>query len=398
MTAVRVLQVVASINEEIGGPAVTVPALAQAMVEQGAECTLAALDYARHGSRAALGSVREVILPAGVLARNLRGWSPSFARALHRLARDSADIVHGNGLWMFPNLYARQAAGKARLPLVISPRGMLDPWSLERSAAKKAIAWHAFERGNLRSAAAFHATSDAESAAIRAAGFRQPIAMIANGVAFPESAHPPGRGLLEDRFHSLRGVRWLLFLSRLHPKKGIAELLSAWQLLEAAHPEWHLVLAGPDLDGYGESMRRQCAGLGLEERVTFTGMLKGDAKESALGNAELFVLPTHSENFGIAVAEALAHGMPAITTRGAPWQALEDAGCGWWIGDSQGELEAALGAAMALDARELRAMGARGRSMVARDYSWMNAARQMLSLYEWLLGRGPRPPCVEGSP
>lgn len=394
MNATRVLHVVASINEDTGGPAITVPALARALARAGAECTVASLDYVRHGPRPTLEGVREVTQPVGLLARNLRGWSPSFARALCCLARESADIVHGNGLWMFPNLYARRAAAQAHIPLVISPRGMLDPWSQQRSAIKKAIAWHAFERGNLHSAAAFHATSDAEAGAIRALGLRQPIAIITNGVAFAQSELPPARGMLEARFPGLRGKRWLLFLSRLHPKKGIAELLSAWRSLEGRLPDWHLVLAGPDLDGYGETMRRRCVELGIAARATFTGMLSGEAKDCALGNAELFVLPTHSENFGIAVAEALARGVPVITTREAPWRVLQDAGCGWWIRDSLPELEATLDAAMSLDAARLREMGARGKLVVARDCSWEQAALQMLPVYQWLTGRSPRPDCV----
>lgn len=394
MNAMRALHVVASINQDIGGPAITVPALARALAAAGAECTLAALDYARHGTRSPLGSVREVTLPAGLLARALRGWSPTFARMVGCLARETADIVHGNGLWMFPNLYARRAAVAAGVPLVISPRGMLDAWSLERGAAKKAIAWHTFEKGNLLAAAAFHATSEAEAGAVRALGLRQPVAVIANGVALPQTGKSPGRDLLEQRFPGLRGRRWLLFLSRLHPKKGVAELLSAWRGIEASHPDWHLVLAGPDLDGYGEAMQRRSVELGLSERATFTGMLSGDAKTCALANAELFVLPTHSENFGIAVAEALAHGVPAITTRAAPWAILQKTNCGWWIRDDESELREALQAAMHLGSAELRTMGERGRSVVASDYSWEHAGKEMLSVYLWLAGRAGRPHCV----
>lgn len=394
MTAIRTLHVVASINQDIGGPAITVPALAHALSAAGAECTLASLEYARHGPRPLLRNVRDVVLPAGLVTRALRGWSPPFARVLTRLARESADVVHGNGLWMFPNLYARRAAVAAAVPLVISPRGMLDAWSLERGAKKKAVAWHAFEKANLGAAALFHATSEAEAGALRSIGLRQPIAVIANGVTMPEPGKPAGREILERNYPGLQGKRWLLFLSRLHPKKGVSELLSAWKKVEAGLPDWHLVVAGPDLDGYGEAMRHRSLDLGLGARVTFTGMLSGSAKASALTNAELFVLPTHSENFGIAVAEALSYGVPAITTRAAPWAVLRDANCGWWIRQGIPELEEALQTAMGLASVELKAMGERGRVVVARDNSWENAGRQMLSVYLWLTGRAARPDCV----
>jgi glycosyltransferase involved in cell wall biosynthesis len=167
-----------------------------------------------------------------------------------------------------------------------------------------------------------------------------------------------------------------------------------WREIEAAHADWHLVLAGPDLDGYGEAMRRRSAELGLGERVTFTGMLTGEEKSCALANAGLFVLPTHSENFGIAVAEALAHGVPTITTYAAPWASLRDVGCGWWIPDDETSLREALQTAMHLESAELRMMGERGRTMVAREYSWERVGGEMLCVYLWLMGRAARPACV----
>ncbi|MCC6212370.1 MAG: glycosyltransferase [Burkholderiales bacterium] len=389
----KIVQVVASINRDVGGPATTVPMLAVNLQRLGVACTLASIDDRQLGPPLALEGLRYAGVPADFMARRLRGWSPAFARALGELVAAGAHAVHNHGLWMFPNFHARRAAERAGVPLVISPRGMLDPWSLGRGVLKKGIAWHAFERRNLQAATAFHATSEAEAAAIRALGFRQPIAVIPNGVEIPAGTRAP-RSLLEARFLRLRGRRWLLFLSRLHPKKGVEELLRAWRRLEAAHGDWQLVVAGPDLDGYGESVRRLSRQLGLEERTTFTGPLAGDARACALANAELLALPTHSENFGIVVAEALAHGTPVVTTRAAPWGALQEHGCGWWIDDSEPALAAALDEAMSLAPAPLEAMGARGRKLVEARFSWDHVAREMKSAYEWLVGSGPRPACV----
>lgn len=390
----NVLQVVASINREVGGPAVTVPRLASALSALGAATTLATLDYARLGPQPALHGVRLKSLPAGRLARGLRGWSPRFSAKVMRLA-EAADVVHNHGLWMFPNLYARRAAQNGRVPLVLSPRGMLDEWSLRRSPLRKSVAWRLFERENLDSARLFHATSAAEALAIRAVRLEQPIAVIPNGVDVPEQAGLAERAVLERDFPALRGKRWLLFLSRLHPKKGIAELLRAWRSLGATAAGWHLVLAGPDLDGHGASLRRLAAELGLEDRVAFTGMLSGAAKTSALANAELLVLPTHSENFGLVVAEALAHGTPVITTRATPWRELEASSSGWWIEDLPEALQAALETALRLAPQALRDMGARGRALVLEKYSWDRVGRDMLAAYRWIREGGQRPDFVQ---
>jgi glycosyltransferase involved in cell wall biosynthesis len=312
------------------------------------------------------------------------------------LAKEGAntDIIHNHGLWMFPNFYARQAAVRAGIPLVLSPRGMLEQWSLGRSRTKKFVAWHLFERANLAAAALLHATSDPEASALRKIGLQQPIAVIPNGVDIPASDSLAGRELLERKYPELANRRWLLFLSRIHPKKGVAELLAAWREVESSFLDWQLVLAGPDLDGYSVTARKQASDLGINQRVTFTGMLAGPEKESALSNATLFVLPSHSENFGIAVAEALAAGLPAITTKGAPWQDLEISRCGWWIDLNHCVLVHCIATAMSLPPEELREIGQRGRALMAEKYSWKQVGEQMKRSYEWLLGSRPKPACV----
>lgn len=390
----RVCHIVASINRNTGGPSVTVPRLVTALADRGLETHLATLDYPEHGPQTPVPGVALISIPTGMINRALRGWSPQFSPKLAVLAQAGLHVLHNHGLWMFPNLYARRVAVAAGVPLVISPRGMVEQWSLTRSRWKKWLMWHAFEQANLTQAAMFHATSHEEAASIRALGLRQPIAVLPNGIEIPEADASGNRALLEQKFPELRGRRWLLFLSRLHPKKGLLELLRVWQHLHAQFPEWHLVLAGPDLDDYTAKLRSTVNHLQLSGRVTFTGMLAGELKDSAWAGAELFVLPTHSENFGIAVAEALAHGCPVLTTHGAPWRGLNEHHCGWWIEMNESELTISLAAALKLPTKERRAMGARGREWVRRDFSWPHIAQEMEAAYAYLLGKGPRPDCV----
>ncbi len=384
------VHVVASINRDIGGPAMTVSRLVSELNQRGVRSTLATLDYRRHGPQCQPVGARLESVRAGPIAAALRGWSPALSRRVRAAAADT-QIVHNHGLWMFPNHYAATAARAAGVRLVFSPRGMLEPWALARNAARKDMVWRLWQRADLAQAALLHATSSSEAQTLRSLGFSQPIAMIPNGVELPATTAPP-REILESIYPELRGKCWLLFLSRLHPKKGVIELLNAWRDL-GGFTDWHLVLAGPALDGFGGDVARAIESAGISSRVTRTGMLEGDVKRCALAHASLFVLPSHSENFGVVVAEALAAGLPVVTTRGTPWQAVQEQSCGWWV--EMTRLEQSLRDAMSLPPEQLRAMGVRGRQWASRRFDWGDIADGMRAAYLWLLGMGPRPDCIQ---
>jgi glycosyltransferase involved in cell wall biosynthesis len=296
---------------------------------------------------------------------------------------------------MFPNLYARQAAVKNQLPLLISPRGMLESWSLKRSQIKKQLAWLLYEQTNIIKAHTLHATSVEEVNSIRRLSLQKPIALIPNGVHIPDFSKKTCREILVQSFPELAEKKWMLFLSRIHPKKGLDNLLQVWQKLATKFSDWHLVIAGPNQIGYQAQLQSLTVELALEKRVTFTGMLSGERKEAALWNTDLFVLPTHSENFGIAVAEALAHAVPVVTTKGAPWQDLSTYQCGWWIDNNQQALASALTEGMQMSSQERQSMGLNGRKLVETKYSWDSMAQEMASVYHWILGGGTPPSCVQ---
>jgi glycosyltransferase involved in cell wall biosynthesis len=292
--------------------------------------------------------------------------------------------MHNHSLWMMPNLYPAWAARGASCRLVTSPRGTLSPWALRRSAWQKRLMWLLGQGRAVRDSHCFHATAPSEYRDIRAAGLRGPVAVIPNGIDLGPETVPDPAGTRPRR---------LLFLGRLHPVKGIDLLLRAWRQVQGEFPDWELRVVGGGDPGYRAELLRLAEGLGVA-RVDFPGSAFGPDKTREYQQAELFVLPTHTENFGVAVAEALAHGLPAVVTKAAPWGGLESKGCGWWIDGGEEALLQALRSALALSREQLREKGRRGRQWMAADFSWDRVGQMMLGTYEWLLGGGPPPAWV----
>jgi glycosyltransferase involved in cell wall biosynthesis len=304
--------------------------------------------------------------------------------ALQSAARDT-DIFHSHGIWMLPNIYPARAIRGRRCPLVLSPRGMLDPWAFQHHRFRKKIMWFAGQRKTLESATCFHVTVDQEGDYVRALGCRAPIAVIPNGVDIPE---------LEQIRYVEAPRRRLLFLARIHPKKGVDILLNAWRNVQERFPDWELQIVGPDNEGYLPKMQALAVALGVE-RVSFTGKILEIDKPSYYRAAHVYILPTYTENWGVSVAEALAHGLPAIVGKGAPWAGLETHQCGWWIENSIDAVTGTLEVALALSPEQLHERGARGRAWVQRDFCWNKVGQMMNQCYEWVLhGGGTRPPWI----
>lgn len=305
-----------------------------------------------------------------------------------QIALAAPSLIHVHGLWLPLDHWAAAAARHHRIPLVIQPHGMLEPWALEHRAWKKRIAMRLFQRRDLDAADLLIASTAREARSLRGAGFNCPVAIIPHGirpVAEEPSARTSGSGVSSR-------LRTVLFLSRLHPTKGLPLLINAWARL---HPQgWRLVIAGPDEGGHLREIQSLIRRLSLSETVQCVGEVRDEVKSALYRAADLFVLPTYTENFGLVVAEALAHGVPVITTRGAPWAELETRRCGWWIEIGEEPLIGALREAMAMSNEERREMGRRGRELAQR-FQWGGIARQLHVAYQWVLGHGARPDCVK---
>jgi len=313
-----------------------------------------------------------------------------FSRGISKAIATEAEggaILHNHGLWRMPNVYVGRAAARGRVPLVVSPHGMLGPGALKFSWRKKQLFSVLAQRPALAVTKCFHATSRQELEDIRAFGFSAPVAVIPNGVDIP-----PAESLRSD--DRSEAPRTVLYLGRVHPKKGIDRLLHAWSKVADRKPGWRLRVIGPSEGGHDRELEALSASLGLRT-VEFHPGLFGEEKDAAFREADLFVLPTLDENFGMVVAEALANGTPVISTRGAPWAGLETHGCGWWIDHGVEPLAHCLDLAMAMPREALRSMGAKGREWMARDFSWDHAGDDMLDVYRWCAGFADRPSTVE---
>jgi glycosyltransferase involved in cell wall biosynthesis len=382
------IHVVAGLEAADGGPSYSIPRLCQALAAAGTRTTLLSVAGAGEGSReTAQDNYSDRRFPwdyaNAPILRELR-CSSGLGRAL-REAAAAGDIVHNHGLWLMPNVQSGRAAVRAGKPFVVSPRGMLAPAALVFSRLKKRAFWRLLQAPVVRRAVCLHATSEAEYREIRAFGLRNPVAVIPNGIDLPEQ--PATRGSGDDR------ERIVLSLGRIHPKKGLDRLLHAWARLEPVHPSWRLRIVGPSEDRYADALRALALSLGLA-RASVEGPLYAGAKQAAYAAADLFVLPSLNENFGLTVAEALSAGIPVVASKGTPWSGLDAERCGWWVEDSTDALAAALTRAMAMPCEVLQAMGRRGQAWMAREFSWNRVARDMTHVYGWLARGGPRPDAV----
>jgi len=285
----------------------------------------------------------------------------------------AATVVHLHGLW--DPLFHRVAvaAWKRGLPVVQSTRGMLEPWALSHKRWKKRAGWWLYQRRDLRRAALLHGSSAAELASLDRVGLGD-----RPGIALPNGVTPPTN--LDRLLADTKRERTLLFLGRLHPVKGLEPLLDAWS--DSAPTGWTLQLTGPDHGGHGEALRARCRRLDIEGSVRFTGPVTGDEKWRLLGSAGCLVLPSHSENFGMVVAEALAAGTPVAASTGTPWEGLEATGAGWWVDPGTRALASFLRELGDRPPEELSAMGDRGRAWVARDFAWPAIAARFREHYE----------------
>ncbi len=321
-----------------------------------------------------------------------------YAPALsHQLSSLTPDLVHTHGIWTYLSITAvRWSRSNGRItprPYVVSTHGMLDPWALHNSRWKKIIAGFAFERRHLKNAACIHAINRAEAAAIRAFGLKNPICIIPNGVEVPASnaadRTPPWAA------HTISDRKVLLYLGRLHPKKGLSILLRGWKEAFKHEKDWILVIAGWDQGGHRKELEQLTRELEIADSVQFTGPLFGKARDTAYQNADAFVLPSLSEGQPLVVLEAWSHARPVLMTQECNLPEGFENGAAIRMSATVEGVAGALGKLFASEKSALEEMGCRGRDLVICNFSWSQIASQMFAVYKWLLGHSAPPDFVQ---
>jgi len=373
----KVLHVVPSFYPAFhyGGPITSVCELCAGLVRQGCEVRVLTTDANGLGAVLDVAKAAPVTLPPGVSVRYCpRILRHSVSPELLRLLLPSlrwADLVHLTAVYNFPTFPTLAACRWLEKPLVWSPRGALQRWKSSRRPGLKA-GWENVCRRLAPPGIVLHVTSEQEASESVAKFPGTNAAVIPNGVEIPASAeHRNGLGRLR-----------LLFLGRIDPKKGVENLLAACHHLRNLDRPWSLAVAGSGDEAYTASLQDSARRLGVLEQVRFLGEVRGSARADLFAESDLAVFPSHTENFAMVVAEALAHGVPVVASKGTPWSSVEEHGCGFWVENDPATLAAAI---ERISRMPLREMGERGRRWMEQEFSWETVARRMLELYGKLL-------------
>ena len=386
----KILHVIPSLGAGLGGPAQVAMNLVKALRDRGIDTEIATTNYdypqpidvplhQRIEYRFENGSIPVWFLPYNSPALKEFIFSSAFTtwcwRHLHRY-----DLIDNHYLFSYTSTCAATIARRQGIPCTIRTMGQLSPWALAQSRLKKQIYTNLVERRNLNNAAAIHCTTPEEAADVRRFGVQTPTVTLPLGVN-PPIVDPDAKAKLRQKYAIPSEVPIILFLSRLHYKKRPELLLQSLAELKAQGSNFHLIMAGTGEPDYLKELQQLVASLDITDRVSFPGLVTGFDKDILLQGSDLFALPSFSENFGIAVAEALAVGLPVVITAGiqiAP--AVEAAQAGMIV---PGEVEPL---AQAIDqllrTPELRhQLGENGRQLARTQYDWRAIAQRLIPVY-----------------
>lgn len=378
----KILTFITSLSLNDGGPSRSVPMLVRGLAEVGVDITLMTIRSENMNTHALDGtSAKLKILEPGFSMHELENYVLS----------EEFSLIQMQSVWEIPYHKLAKIAQKNHIPYIITPRGMLEPWSLSQKRWKKKIALMLYQMKDLKRASCIFTTAEMEAMHLRDLGINVPVSIIPNGIATDGYACRT----------SIQGVKkQILFLSRVHVKKGIELLIDAFVRLHASFPDWSVIIVGNGDTTYIKSLEQKVESLDLQDCIKILPPVFGDAKTNLYKESSLFCLPSYSENFGMVIAEAMSCGVPVITTNGTPWQLLngdttsmgasldilgDEKRTGWCIELSVENLMKTLREAMSMDSTILYEMGQRGSLLVNENFNYHKVAEKTKRLYEWIV-------------
>lgn len=377
----NVLLYVSSLSLKGGGPSRSVPMMAKGLSEVGIDVILMT-QYSDDMNTHALDgtSVRLISLKGGFNSKEIEDF----------IVKDKIDIVQLQSLWSLDYHKLAKICRKYHIPYLITPRGMLEPWSLSQKRWKKLAAMFLYQKSDLNHAACIYTTSDMEALNVHQLGIKAPCSVIPNGI---ETDGYPCRTTAENI------NKQVLFLSRIHVKKGLEILIDVWNDIIKIYPGWKLYIVGNGEDSYISSLCDNVVQMGLQDSIFIQPPVFGESKVELYQSSAIFVLPSYSENFGMVIAEALSCGVPVITTNNTPWGLLngkEDTQrMGWCIDLTHDNLKKALMEAMNMSFESLFEMGQRASQMVYDNFNYLSVGKMTVKLYQWIIDEGDKPDFVK---
>ena len=374
----KILSFVSSLDLSCGGPSRSVPMLAKGLAELGVDITLMTIRSENMNTYALEGTTAK-----------LKVLSPSFSKKeiAKYLAEERFDLIQIQSMWDLPYHKVMVEARRFGIPYIATPRGMLEPWSLSQKKWKKKLAWWLYQRNDVQKSVCVFTTAKMEADHVGNLGITTRKAVIPNGI---ETDSYPCKTSIDVV------NKQVLFLSRVHVKKGIEILFDAWKRIHSDFADWQLFVVGNGEDEYIQSLENRVERLGLKDSIRILPPVFGNDKTRIYQESALFCLPSFSENFGLVIAEAMSCGTPVITTTNCPWDILNETNTGWCIDLSVDNLERAFREALSMSPAELYDMGQRASKLIFDNFDYRSVTRKTLRLYEWLFGGGNKPEFVYG--
>jgi len=323
--------------------------------------------------------------------RKMKGlfWSPKLEQLL-KLEIGDIDLFHNHTLWSLPGHYASRLAFANKVPIVISPHGTLEPWSMKNSQFRKRVIWNVFQKKDLERASCIHVSTVHEIKNIRNLGIKTPIAIIPNGISMPSEQNTWSQNKFRHLHPELKDKKIMLFLGRLHEKKGLKPLIRAWQQLTKLAPNWHLLIVGND-DGYKNQLQSLIREFQLSSSVTLKGPVFGDDKTQVMSAVDAFVLPSFAEGFSMAVLDAMSFRLPVILSKSCNFSEIESRNAGFTVEATSNSVFEGLRKMVEIEETERIKMGNRAMQLVKTKYTWNAVSQQMKDLYRWVIDGGDKP-------